>query len=148
LRQLLRIGRVSIDESSFELLYALLDNLANPELTESLLEFEVSKSKLNSSNCISRFKAKSLYHIDNSREKSFIALHFCELQQSSIQSLEPSDLEQILSDESLQIESEDSLLVLLISRIKLFESSRICSFRALEPRWHRLIHLTDVVFID
>jgi hypothetical protein len=115
LRKLLRSGRLCIDESSLESLYILFENLDNPELTESLLEFDFSRSELDSSNCISRFEMKSLHCVKNSVEKSFIASHFNELGQSSIEGLQVNDLEEILSDDSLRLESEDSLLALLIS---------------------------------
>jgi hypothetical protein len=93
----------------------LFENLGNAELTESLLEFDFSRSELNSSNCISQFSTKSQHCVDNSGEKSFIASDFYELERSSIESLQVNELEDILSDESLRIESEDWLLSLLIS---------------------------------
>jgi hypothetical protein len=58
---------------------------------------------------------KLLHHVDNSIEKSFIASHFHELGRSLIEGLQVNDLEEILSDDSLWLESEDSLLALLIS---------------------------------
>jgi hypothetical protein len=66
LTELLRTGRLCIDESSLEVIHALFENLDNPELTESLLKFDFSKSELSSSNCISRFEMKSFHRIDNS----------------------------------------------------------------------------------
>jgi hypothetical protein len=115
LSELLRRGRLCINESSVDFLHILFANLDNPELTESLIEFDFSRSELNSSNCISRFETKSRYRIDNSREKSFIAAHFFELERSSIERLRVSDLDSILSDESVRVESEDWLLSLLVS---------------------------------
>jgi hypothetical protein len=60
---------------------------------------------------------KSLHHVDNSVEKSFIASHFHELglERSSIKDIQRNDLKEILSDDSLRLESEDLLLVLLLS---------------------------------
>jgi hypothetical protein len=91
LRELLRNGRLCIDESSLESLHILFENLDNPELTESLLEFDFSRSELDSSNCISRFEMKLLHRVDNSVEKSFIASHSYELGRSSIERLQASD---------------------------------------------------------
>jgi hypothetical protein len=89
----------------------------NPELTGPLLEFDVSRSELPLSNCISHFEMKSLHRTDSSVEKSFIASHFHELTigRSSIESLRVNDLEETLSDDSLRLDSEDSLLALLPS---------------------------------
>jgi hypothetical protein len=115
LRELLRNGRLCIDESSLESLHILIENLDNPEMAESLLKFDFSRSELDSSNCISRFEMKSHHRVDNSIEKSFIASHFHELGRSSIEGLEVNDLEEILLNDSLRLESEDSLLALLIS---------------------------------
>jgi hypothetical protein len=115
LTELLRTGRICIDESSLEVIHVLFENLDNPELTESLLEFDFSRSPLDSSNCISRLELKSHHHVDNSIEKSFIASHFFELEQSSISQLKFNDLDSILSDDALRLESEDWLLSLLIS---------------------------------
>jgi hypothetical protein len=117
LRELLRSGRLCIDESSLELLHSMPENLDNPELIESLLEFDFSRSELDFSNCISRFEMKSFHRVDNSVEKSFIASHFHRLGigRSSIEGIQMNDLEEILSDDSLRLESEDSLLALLLS---------------------------------
>jgi hypothetical protein len=58
---------------------------------------------------------KSEHCVNNSHKKLFIASHFYELERLSIENLEVNDLEDILSDELLRIESEDWLLSLLIS---------------------------------
>jgi hypothetical protein len=113
LAELLRTGQVCIDKSSLGLFYLLFENLGNARLTESLLEFDFSRWELNASNCISRFSTKSQHCLDNSREKSFIALHFYELERSLTENLQVNDLKNILWDESLRMESEDWLLSLL-----------------------------------
>jgi hypothetical protein len=78
LRELLRSGRLCINESSLESFRVLFENLDLPELMESLLEFDFSRSELDSSKDISRFEMKSDHRVDNSVEKSFIASHFHE----------------------------------------------------------------------
>jgi hypothetical protein len=116
LQSLIRHGFVCLKESEIELMELLCESLGNPELSAQVSDFSLSRKDLTLSNCLTRLRSKAELNIDCSSEIHFLASHFDELDPAILESLEFHELQEILSQESLIINTEDSLVEYLISR--------------------------------
>lgn len=94
-------------------------------IDQLLLLLKISESNGNESEKDQRSKSIENYHEKNIKEMiSFISAHFYELDHKKIQRLPPSLISEILNQDEIKIESEDSLLNLII---EMYEKDEGCS---------------------
>jgi hypothetical protein len=105
---------VVIDDSNLDIFSALIEDLANAELSNSVLKFIENQEKLNVSNCISRFQLKSRLGLDIDRERDFIASTISDLSVDDVRGLDLMTMSTILQSDSLRILNEDWLLEFIL----------------------------------
>jgi hypothetical protein len=102
---------IDIYEINVKSLLNFCEWLCNPELSSQLIDFYVEREELSVSNVIDQLKMKSSHFCDLSIEIPFISSRLNYFPIESLQSLDSSIFERILSNESFQIQNEDSLLI-------------------------------------
>jgi hypothetical protein len=113
---LLRYGSFEISETSLEVMVVLCGKLFNDELSEEVANFFFSRKELDRTNCVTRFRRKNEMNVDYFEELEFIASQFFELDRSLIDDLTIDELDEILSNQALQLDTEDWLCSYLVSR--------------------------------
>ena len=101
-------GSITINKSNADTLLKLNEELENEELNSLLVNF--TNEAISVENCISRLRLKTRLGLDVNQELEFVAGNFFEFNISDLSSLSVSEFESVLVHESLQIESENSLL--------------------------------------
>jgi hypothetical protein len=95
--------RVTIDSGLGSFFEARGDELLNKELRDLVS----SQVELTTENVVGRLCRRYLSNFDCSREIDFIVSHSTEIDESRLKTLDDSVLSQILSSNSLKIESDD-----------------------------------------
>jgi hypothetical protein len=113
---LLQSGSFEISEASAQVMVVLCGKLLNDELSEAVADFCFSQEELDLTNCVVRFRSKNEMNVDYSEELEFIASQFYELDRSVIDDLTINELDEILSSDAVQLDSEDWLCSYLVSR--------------------------------
>jgi hypothetical protein len=111
--KLIRGDAVVIDEENAIVFQHLINNLGNGELSEQVMEFVENRAELSVSNCVSRLEERLRLRlkISTDRESAFIASHISELKSDELCGIDIGIMSDIMRVESLQIPSEDWLLV-------------------------------------
>ena len=100
--------RISITPANASFLEACARELENDELLSRILSFQLD-GDISLSNVVDRIRIKSESHSDYTSELDFIASHFSEVGFDVLQSLRVGDLELVLANPLLKLESEDKL---------------------------------------
>jgi hypothetical protein len=107
LEKLLEGETFFVEESEVSTMKSLCEGLGNSELGEQIVEFLTKDVELTKSNCISQFKMKSQIDVSIVSEITFIASHFWEMNIEDLRSLKSCEVEFIVDNEEMCIESED-----------------------------------------
>ena len=99
---------VSITAANAPFLAACARELENDELVERIVEFQLD-GDVSLSNVVDRLRIKHELHSDCKTELDFVASHFFEVELDVLRYLSVSDLELVLANPLLKIESEDQL---------------------------------------
>ena len=105
---------ISITRANASFLEACARELENDELLGRIVSFQLDCED-SMSNVIPRMRTKSECHIDYKSELDFVASHFFEADIDDLRCLSVSDLELILTNPLLKLESEDQLYDTIVS---------------------------------
>ena len=89
--------------------------LENDELLGCILDFHLDCEDVSMSNVAHRMRIRSECHSDYKKELDFIASHFFEAKLDVLNSLNVSELESVLTNPLLKLESEDKLYETIVS---------------------------------
>jgi hypothetical protein len=101
---------ITLRETNVEFLRFICKCLVNEELEEMILEYEFGSEGLKLGNAVSRLLKKFEFGLSIDEEVHFIATHFYEYEAHQLQPLGFDHLENVISQDSLRLLNEDSLL--------------------------------------
>ena len=100
--------QISITRANAAFLALCARELENDELLDRINSFHLD-GDVSMSNVVGRIRLKSESHSDYKSELDFVASHFLEAELSVLKCLSVSDIEMVLMNPLLQLESEDKL---------------------------------------
>ena len=106
--------KISITRQNVAFLEACARELENDELLGATVGFQLDQD-ISMSNLVYRLSRKREFHGDPKSELDFLALHFFEAPLHVLRSLSVSELEMVLLNPMLRLESEDQLYNTIIS---------------------------------
>jgi hypothetical protein len=106
---------IVVDEGNIDILEQLVQDLGNPELSESVLESIEKGETLNINNCIFRINRRLNLGIEINRECEFIGSHFFEMEVEMIRKLDIWIVKDIFDSNSFQIQNEDWFLDFILT---------------------------------
>ena len=107
--------KVSDDETNSAFLEACARELENDELLGLITCAKLDCDELTMSNVVDRIRAKRASHLGCQSELDFVASHFFEMQLAVLRCLSVSELELVLTNPLLRLESEDHLYETILS---------------------------------
>ena len=110
-------GKISITQANMSFLEACARELENDELLDSIMSFYL-KDDISMSNVLDRIRIKTGCHSDYKSELDFLAQHFFQLDIEILRHLSVSNLELLLTNPLLKLESEDQLYDVILSLIQ------------------------------
>lgn len=110
---------LEINDSNYQFIKYISKSIQNEELMEF---FDKDNPELSIDNVIDRLKSKKYENRSYEKEINFISSHFYEIDENSLLNLEYDDLSLILSNDSIQPQSEDSLFDFICLLFKQDES--------------------------
>jgi hypothetical protein len=116
IEELLRIGNINVEKSQTAFVLQLCCQLKNDELSEEFSKRFLANKDIELTNCIERYRIKREMNIDYSCELEFIASHFHMIDKTSRDELRKTEVDKILQEASLELETEDWLVSYLIVR--------------------------------
>ena len=106
---------ISITPENARFLEACARELENDELLGRIVGFQLDCEDISLSNVVDRLRIKREFHSDCGDELDFLASHFFEADLDVVRSLSVSDLELVLANPLLKLESEDQLYDTIVS---------------------------------
>ena len=113
---------IEVETSIVEPLLKVSRELENEELSSLLVNWTFSNGEVSVENCISRLHLKENLGLDSSEELEFVSSRFSEFSLRDLACLTPSEVERVLTHESLKIEDENSLLDYILDLVSRDES--------------------------
>ena len=106
---------ISITAANAPFLEACARELENDELLGHIIGSQLDLEGVSLSNVVDRMRIKSEFHSDCKSELDFLAAHFFEADTDVLKCLSVSDLELVLTNSLLKLESEDQLYDTILS---------------------------------
>ena len=125
--------KISITAANAAFLAECARELENDELL-SHVDGYLKEGELCLSNAVERIRCKSEYHVDCTREFAFIASHFSLFEEDPdvLGRLSVYDLEMVLTNPSLKLDSEDQLYDLIMSLVDMHGDDYLILLRYVE----------------
>ena len=106
---------ISLTAANARFLEACARELENDELLGRIVGFQPDREDVSLSNVVDRLRTKREFHSDCKNELDFLASHFFEAGLDVVRRLSVSDLELVLTNPLLKLESEDQLYDTIVS---------------------------------
>ena len=107
--------KISITQTNAAFLETCARELENDELLGFIMRAQLDHEEVSMSNVVDRIRTKCESHIDYQSELDFIASHFFEVELAVLKCLSASDIELVLTNPLLKLESEDQLYETILS---------------------------------
>ena len=107
--------KISITPANASFLEACARELENDELLGRIVSFQLDPENVSMANVVDRIRIKREFHGDCQSELDFVASHFFEVELDVLRCLSVSDLELVLTNPLLRLESEDQLYDAIVS---------------------------------
>ena len=107
--------KISITPVNAEFLEECARELENDELVQAIITSKLDIEGVSMSNVVDHIRVKSGFHGDCKDELDFVASHFFEADLGVLKCLSLSDLERVLANPLLKLESEDQLYDVILS---------------------------------
>lgn len=116
MEELLRIGSMNVEAGQSVFVSKLCCRLNNDELSSEFSKSFLADEDIELKNCIERYRLRREMNIHYLNELAFIASHFDVIDKTSRDGLTKIEVEEILKEASLRLETEDWLVSYLIGR--------------------------------